>query len=145
MTPGAPSRRSVLVVDDEAQVRALLVLSLQLLGADAWALADGPDALAIFTQRASEIDLALIDLHLPGMDGEDVAAVLHQIDAALPRSGWLAAATHVKPVTGAGAPQSHRPRLRAQRPSCRTPSFRCGAHSSPARNQAIIQRRSRRP
>jgi CheY-like chemotaxis protein len=85
MTPGAPSRRGVLVVDDEAFVRNVLVRTLRSLGAQAWAAAGGPEALAICAQHAPLIDLALIDLNLPGgMNGEDVAAALHRLNSGLP-------------------------------------------------------------
>jgi CheY-like chemotaxis protein len=82
-TTGA-GKRGVLVVDDEVFLRNLLVRTLKSLGADGWPAEDGPTALAVFAQHASAIDLALIDLHLPDMDGEAVAAALHQLDAALP-------------------------------------------------------------
>jgi CheY-like chemotaxis protein len=80
----ASATKAVLVVDDQDHVRSVLVRTLRSLGADAWAAADGPGALALFAHNSAEIDLAVIDLHLPGMDGADVAAALHQIDAALP-------------------------------------------------------------
>ena len=57
----------VLVVEDEAHIRDLIVLHLGLEGLETTAVGDGPDALA----RASTqpFDLIVLDLMLPGIDG----------------------------------------------------------------------------
>jgi two-component system OmpR family response regulator/two-component system alkaline phosphatase synthesis response regulator PhoP len=57
----------ILVVEDEAHIRDLIVLHLGLEGLETTAVADGQDALA----RASTVpfDLLILDLMLPGIDG----------------------------------------------------------------------------
>src|SRR4051812_37821520 len=80
---GGP-RYGVLVVEDDAAIRNILSLSLPRLGLNVWVAGDGPAALALYEQNRDEIDLALIDLRLPGMDGLTVAAALRQLDATLP-------------------------------------------------------------
>src|SRR5574341_456699 len=57
----------ILVVEDEAHIRDLIVLHLGLEGLETTPVADGQDALA----RASSqpFDLIILDLMLPGIDG----------------------------------------------------------------------------
>ncbi|MEM1203123.1 MAG: PAS domain S-box protein [Acidobacteriota bacterium] len=66
-----------LVVDDEKMVRDVAARVLQRQGFDVLVAADGHEALEIFTGRASEIRLVLLDHTMPGMDGE---AVLRQME-----------------------------------------------------------------
>ena len=60
----------ILVVDDEDDIRNLLVLQLQRDGFTAVAAANGPDALEL-AQRVSP-SLVILDLMLPGMAGTEV-------------------------------------------------------------------------
>jgi two-component system OmpR family response regulator/two-component system alkaline phosphatase synthesis response regulator PhoP len=62
-SPGA----RVLVVEDDAHIRELVVLHLQLEGHSAVAVDDGAKALEI--ARAEPYDLLILDLMLPGLDG----------------------------------------------------------------------------
>jgi CheY-like chemotaxis protein len=86
--PG-PSAR-VLVIDDERSVRELLVDILASAGHVPLAAADGASGIAL-GERMGPLDLALIDLGLPGMSGWDVAARLRAGRPALPLvliTGW---------------------------------------------------------
>ena len=65
---GAPLR--VLVVDDNEDVRHLLSLMLQQLGHRADHATDGAEALELLS--ATDYDVMLLDLSMPGMSGEDV-------------------------------------------------------------------------
>lgn len=67
MTGGS---RSVVVVDDAADVRMLLQVLLELEGFTVTATADGPTGLAAV--RAAQPDVVLLDVQLPGMDGTEV-------------------------------------------------------------------------
>lgn len=74
----------VLVVDDDAVIRNLLEVNLQLEGYEVSLAIDGADAL---TQvAAAPPDLILLDVMMPGMDGWDVAKRLKddEIAAAIP-------------------------------------------------------------
>ncbi len=73
-TSDAPSSR-ILVVDDDADIRALLVELLSNCGYQVADAADGPAALARL--EADDIDLMLLDLNLPGMTGYDVLRELN--------------------------------------------------------------------
>ena len=62
--------RTVVLVDDAADVRMLLQLLLELEGFAVTATADGPTGLAAV--RATRPDVVLLDVQLPGMDGTEV-------------------------------------------------------------------------
>lgn len=71
--PTNPPARSlrILVVEDNMDALFALQTLLQTLGHQVWAEADGRRGLEV--ARHEELDLALIDIGLPGMDGYEVA------------------------------------------------------------------------
>ncbi|MDD7384617.1 MAG: response regulator transcription factor [Actinomycetaceae bacterium] len=73
---------TLLVVDDEPSIRDLLSASLRFIGFNVLTAADGHEALA--HQAGSQIDLALLDVMLPDMDGFAVLRELRQRDPELP-------------------------------------------------------------
>jgi signal transduction histidine kinase/ActR/RegA family two-component response regulator len=87
--PGGPAAR-VLVIDDERSVRELLVDILQSAGHVPLAAADAASGLAML-ERVGPLDVALIDLGLPGMSGWDLAARVRARRPGLPLvliTGW---------------------------------------------------------
>jgi len=68
----------VLVVDDNADGAELLGEMLSLLGFESLIAYDGPGALALAEGRP--IDLAVLDIGLPGMDGYELARRLRALD-----------------------------------------------------------------
>lgn len=64
--------QTVLVVEDEALVRLLIVDVLDELGYKALEAADGPSGLRIL-QSPQRIDLLITDIGLPGLNGRQVA------------------------------------------------------------------------
>jgi CheY-like chemotaxis protein len=74
----------VLVVDDQEAIRDLLCLALPRYGLRVWVAGDGPTALALFERHREQINLALVDLHMPGMCGPEVAVALHEVAPELP-------------------------------------------------------------
>lgn len=70
----ASSARHVLVVEDDATIAAVVVGMLEKLGHRASHAAHGLAALAMLDQ--SDIDLALVDLDLPGIDGLQLSRLL---------------------------------------------------------------------
>lgn len=66
--------KTVLVVDDELKITRLLRDYLQQAGFAVLTAADGNAALAI--ARSEDIDMIVLDLGLPGLDGLDVTRVL---------------------------------------------------------------------
>ncbi len=75
-------RRRILVVDDEADMRALLLATFEDAGYDVDLAEDGVSALArILAHRP---DLVTLDLSMPGMDGWELVAKLGTLPAAPP-------------------------------------------------------------
>src|ERR1017187_2945398 len=64
---------TILVVEDDAGVRRLIVGTLGMCGFQVLQAADGPGALLAATQHAGLIDLLLTDVVMPGMNGKEVA------------------------------------------------------------------------
>lgn len=74
----AASRETVLVVEDADVVRMLTVEVLDELGYQVLEACDGQQALAIL-RSDTEIDLLLTDIGLPGMNGQELAAVAREL------------------------------------------------------------------
>jgi GAF domain-containing protein/CheY-like chemotaxis protein len=76
---GIPSEltgKSVLVVDDNAINRRILDLQTEAWGLRCRSFASATDALA-GVEAGERIDLAILDMHMPGMDGLELARRLH--------------------------------------------------------------------
>lgn len=63
----------ILVVDDEREIREVTSTILSRYGYRVILAADGVEAAAIFSRRASEIHLVISDLHMPNLDGAMLA------------------------------------------------------------------------
>jgi len=72
---------SVLIIDDEAEIRESLQTLLEMEGYDVETAANGQQGLARIAQRA--FDLILLDLALPDRNGLDILADLHGQDPGL--------------------------------------------------------------
>lgn len=75
-----PRQPAILVVDDETGVRTLLEVGLRHHGLDVRVAADGPQAVTIYSQFWREIDVVLLDVRMPEMDGPRTLASLRQIN-----------------------------------------------------------------
>ena len=64
--------RTVLVVDDESEVRDVVRDMLTGRGLRVLTAIDGFDAIDVFRQHADEIDLVLLDMAMPGKNGDEV-------------------------------------------------------------------------
>ncbi len=71
---------TILVVDDEPEVRELTREALELLGYSVKMAIKGEQALDIYRERGKAIDLVLLDLNMPGMGGHKCLQELLQID-----------------------------------------------------------------
>ncbi|WP_313435235.1 ATP-binding protein [Stenotrophomonas sp.] len=85
--PAAQIRRgagqSILVVEDDAQVRMLVTVVLEDLGYHAQVVGDADAALPILAS-AQAIDLLVTDVGLPGMNGRQLAEIARQSRPSLP-------------------------------------------------------------
>jgi signal transduction histidine kinase len=86
-TPVAPPARvlgRVLVVDDDDAVRSTVTTILARNGLEVVAAASGAEAIAIVSARAAELDLVLLDVTMPGMDGATTLRALREIRSDVP-------------------------------------------------------------
>ena len=72
----------VLVIDDQTFVRAALRVALQAKGFDVVTADDGASGLRAF--KASNFDLAIVDLYMPGIDGVRLIKSLRDCSPRLP-------------------------------------------------------------
>jgi len=94
------SRRDILVVEDEADIRKLVRYNLEQEGFALLEAADGEQALALLHKQRPH--LVILDLMLPGMNGLEVCRVLRADErlAKLPVLMLTARATEVDKVLG---------------------------------------------
>lgn len=78
------SGQCILVVDDEAGIRKTTAMTLKEFGYAVFTAADGIEALALYAQKISSIDLLLTDLMMPNMDGPTLIAAIKRINPKLP-------------------------------------------------------------
>jgi len=82
---------TVLLVDDEEVVRAAAAAMLRSLGCEVLTASSGTEAVALYSRHAPQIDLVLIDMVMPEMDGGECFRALKRIDpdvTALLSSGY---------------------------------------------------------
>ncbi len=86
-TPPAPPARGsagkALVVDDEMYVREVTASTLEELGYEPLLAGDGPSALELFRKYHDEVRVAVIDVVMPGMNGDQLLDALRAIEPAL--------------------------------------------------------------
>jgi CheY-like chemotaxis protein len=75
-TPKSTAHPAVLVVEDQEPVRHLIVKFLSRHGIRALDAADAGQGLSIVHQHAGRIDLAILDMVMPGVSGLDLATDL---------------------------------------------------------------------
>lgn len=84
----------ILLVEDEAPLRGLLARYLERQGYSVVQSGEGTEALALFRAADQPIDLAIVDLTLPDMSGEEVMAAL------------VAESASIKVIISSGRPYS---------------------------------------
>ena len=97
---------TILVVDDEAAVRAVTCDMLLELGYSVVEAASGPDALRVWRTHPHPIDLLLIDVALPGMHGLELGERVRAMSPAMKilyMSGHVNANTIRERLCDAGA------------------------------------------
>jgi DNA-binding response OmpR family regulator len=69
----------VLIVDDEENQRRTLSIGLRLEGFDVLVAGSSQDALKTLASAAPPVDLAMIDLMMPGLNGLELARQIRQL------------------------------------------------------------------
>lgn len=97
----------VLIVDDEETLRTHLAAYLEDAGFDVTAVADGETALEVLA--GTPVDVGLIDIRLPGIDGDAVILKGHEIRPAMKFLIHTASASYRPPAALAlcGVGQDH--------------------------------------
>jgi|SwirhirootsSR3_FD_contig_31_18313637_length_634_multi_3_in_0_out_0_1 CheY-like chemotaxis protein len=70
----------ILIADDEPWILYLISQSLRKLGCQVWLAANGREAVETYRRLAARIDLILLDVKMPTLDGPRTFAELRQID-----------------------------------------------------------------
>jgi|SRR5581483_3919533 excisionase family DNA binding protein len=78
----ATARSTVLVVDDEEAIRDLMVAALASKTREVLTAGSGEEALEVV--KRAEVDLVMLDLSMPGMNGVDTFREIHTLRPALP-------------------------------------------------------------
>ena len=81
-SPQAEARATILVVDDEPEIRKLVKAMLAPVGYNVIIADDGEQAIKLF-RKESQIDLLLTDVVAPGMSGPMLAEQLSQLNPSL--------------------------------------------------------------
>ena len=149
MTSAQPERPSVLVVEDEANIRELV--SLSTFSSKDWRRSRRPMATAgLSLARARKFDLVILDLMLPGLDGVTVCRAIRRdsANAETPILMLTARREESDKVLGldSGADDYLTkpfgdPRADGARPRAASPR----AHAHPARARRTASRRHRSP
>jgi len=70
----------ILIVDDQALILTMLKLELEPRGFEVWLAVDGDDGLDLYRRHHSEIDVILLDVEMPGMNGPQTLAAMQKIN-----------------------------------------------------------------
>ncbi|MBQ7580318.1 MAG: response regulator transcription factor [Clostridia bacterium] len=68
--------KKVLVAEDESSIREFIVINLQRSGYDVLQAKNGEEALKLYEEHGDEIDIALLDIMMPIVDGIEVCKQL---------------------------------------------------------------------
>jgi CheY-like chemotaxis protein len=82
-SPEAPLARpnyEILVVDDEACMRGLLRIGMHQQGFVVWLAANGREAIDVYRRHQETIDVILLDVCMPGLDGPQTLAALQNLN-----------------------------------------------------------------
>lgn len=71
---------TILVIDDEEVMLGVVTQMIQVLGYDALTAKSGSEAVSIYREKKNVIDLVLLDMIMPDMDGAETFARLKEID-----------------------------------------------------------------
>jgi two-component system, cell cycle sensor histidine kinase and response regulator CckA len=74
----------ILLIDDEDVVRRTGARLLESLGYEVVTASNGREGVELFSSQHRDLDLVLLDMIMPEMDGSDAFVAMQQIDAEVP-------------------------------------------------------------
>lgn len=74
-------KKTVLIVDDDLQIRTIASKMLHRLNLNVLTAEDGYEGLEIYEEHQSEIDVILLDMVMPGLSGQEVFKKLQKINS----------------------------------------------------------------
>ena len=84
-TPPVTARKcGVLIADDEPVIRGVLRFGLQQAGFSVWLAADGQEALDLYRGHCETIDVVLLDVRMPVLDGPATLVALQELTPQIP-------------------------------------------------------------
>jgi DNA-binding response OmpR family regulator len=75
-----PRRPGILVADDMGLILALFKIELELQGFDVWLAEDGAFAVDLYRRYRERIDVVLLDVNMPVLDGPQTLAGLREMN-----------------------------------------------------------------
>ena len=75
-----PRTYGILVVDDDECVRGVLNVWMRQQGFAVWLAANGRDGLDLYRRHRETIDVVLLDVLMPGLDGPQTLAALQELN-----------------------------------------------------------------
>jgi DNA-binding NtrC family response regulator len=77
-------RRTLLIIDDEEQLQEALADFFEMVEVSTFSALDGATGLELFQIHQAQLDLVLLDLTMPGLDGIEILQKLRQINTTMP-------------------------------------------------------------
>ncbi|CAN5682208.1 response regulator [soil metagenome] len=74
----------ILVVDDEEAIRSVVQRTLERFGYRVITAVNGRDAVRVFAEHADDVELVIMDMAMPVLDGRSAIPLLHGLDPELP-------------------------------------------------------------
>jgi CheY-like chemotaxis protein len=75
------AKPGVLVVDDDHLVRIMVQLGLEYHGLNVWLASDGHEAIEVYRHYQDSIDVVLLDVRMPGLDGPQTLDILRELNS----------------------------------------------------------------
>lgn len=79
-----PGRRCILVVDDEESLRELMIMALEQAGYRVLSAGDGAEGLSVFGRHQDEVEVVVVDMMMPYLDGAAAIEAMRRIKPGIP-------------------------------------------------------------
>jgi CheY-like chemotaxis protein len=73
----------ILIADDMAWILNLLKFEMESRGFNVWLAVDGDDAIDLYSRHQDKVDVVLLDVQMPGLDGPQTLEALQRLNPAV--------------------------------------------------------------